>query len=208
MITLVVDNLAIGRGIRRIAEGLTFRVAAGEGLLLTGPNGAGKTTLLRTIAGFLRPLDGSVRLDGLGDEREFGEACHYVGHANGLRGSLTARENLVFWQRFFSGVTDPAMIDAALDAFNLLDLEDIPAGALSAGQKRRLGLARVLAAKRPLWLLDEPNVSLDTASQRLFAAVVDRHLSSGGVALAATHLQLGSSISRELKLGQRQEVAA
>ena len=104
--------------------------------------------------------------------------------------------------------TDPAAIDDALEAFNLLDLEDIPAGSLSAGQKRRLGLSRVLAAKRPLWLLDEPNVSLDTASQKLFAAVVDRHLAAGGLALAATHLQLGSSISRELKLGQRHEVAA
>ena len=85
-------------------RGLSFRVAAGEGLLLTGPNGAGKTTLLRTIAGFLRPLDGGVRLDGLGDERDLGEACHYVGHANGLRGSLTARENLEFWQQFFAGI--------------------------------------------------------------------------------------------------------
>ena len=224
MLALVAQHLTIGRGGRVIGEHLDFRVEAGSGLLLTGPNGAGKTTLLRTIAGFLRPLAGVVRIDGLGADSEPGEAIHAVGHHNGLRAALTVRENLAFWGRFFAdggdtgvrpGGSDPMdgaddldnRVDNALDAFNLFDLEDIPAGALSAGQKRRLGLARLLVSPRPIWLLDEPNVSLDVASRALFAGVVDARIAGGGIVLAATHLPLGSKVSRELHLGQSQPAA-
>lgn len=207
-ITLVVEDLTTARGGRALAEHLSFRVAAGEGILLTGPNGAGKTTLLRTIAGFLKPRDGVIRVEPAPEDKEFAEHCHYVGHLNGLRPSLTVRENLAFWQRFYGGTANADALEDTLDAFDIDHLDDIPAGYLSAGQKRRLGLARLSVAERPIWLLDEPSVSLDTASQALLARAVDRHLAAGGIALAATHVKLGAAISRELKLGAPAAVAA
>ena len=204
-ITLVVENLTTARGGRALAEHLSFQVAAGEGILLTGPNGAGKTTLLRTIAGFLKAREGTIRIEPASDTIEFAEHCHYVGHLNGLRPSLTVRENLSFWQRFYGGAVE---IDDTLEAFDIDHLDDIPAGYLSAGQKRRLGLARLMIADRPIWLLDEPSVSLDIASQALLTTAVDRHLANGGIVLAATHVKLGAAIARELKLGAPAKVAA
>ena len=206
--TLVVEDLTTARGGRPLAEHLSFRVAPGEGMLLTGPNGAGKTTLLRTIAGFLKPREGTIRLKPASETREFAEHCHYVGHLNGLRPSLTVKENLAFWQRFYGGVADIDRLDDTLEAFDIDHLDDIPAGYLSAGQKRRLGLARLTIADRPIWLLDEPSVSLDTASQVLLTTAVDQHLKQGGIVLAATHVKLGAAISRELKLGVPAAVAA
>ncbi len=147
------------RGGRTLFAGLSFAVGGGEALLLLGPNGAGKTTLIRTIAGLLAPAAGAIRLDGGDAERSVGEQCHYVGHLNALKSSLTVEENAAFWCRFLGGRRDG--LDVALEAFGLAHLRDIPAAYLSAGQKRRLGLARVLLAERPVWLLDEPTVSLD-----------------------------------------------
>ena len=196
---LVVDNLTVKRGERRVLSGLSFKLAPGEGLLLTGPNGAGKTTLIRTIAGFLRADAGSVRLEGAEEPDEIGPHCHMIGHQNGVKPGLTVAENLTFWARFLGQGDSP--VEAALQRMNLAEIDDLPAGYLSAGQKRRLGLARLLVAKRPLWLLDEPTVSLDAASTQLLAGIVAEHMAAGGMAIVATHIPLGITAMRELKLG-------
>jgi len=202
---LVADRLGSIRGGRKLFSELSFAVEAGEALLLLGPNGAGKTTLIRTIAGLLGPAAGAIRIDGGDAERSVGEQCHYVGHLNALKSSLTVEENAAFWCRFLGGRRDG--LDAALEAFGLAHLRDIPAAYLSAGQKRRLGLARVLLAERPVWLLDEPTVSLDSAAQMALTRAVEGHLAAGGVVVAATHAPLGLPNSRELHLGGRAEAA-
>ncbi len=202
---LVADRLSSIRGGRKLFSELSFAVEAGEALLLLGPNGAGKTTLIRTIAGLLGPAAGAIRIDGGEAERSVGEQCHYVGHLNALKSGLTVEENAAFWCRFLGGRRDG--LDVALEAFGLAALRDIPAAYLSAGQKRRLGLARVLLAERPVWLLDEPTVSLDSAAQTALARAVAGHLAAGGAVVAATHASLGLPNSRELHLGGRAEAA-
>ena len=196
---LVAQNLATLRGAPSLLAGISFALGAGEGLLLLGANGTGKTTLIRTIAGLMAPSAGSIRIEGGNPERSLGEQCHYVGHRNALKGSLTVAENAAFWCRFLGRRLDG--LDAALAAFGLARLRDIPAGYLSAGQKRRLSLARVLLAYRPIWLLDEPTVSLDHAAQAALTRVVGVHLSAGGLLIAATHVPLGLAKVRELHLG-------
>jgi len=202
---LTAENLSIRRGNRLVIDGLSFAADSGEVLLLTGPNGAGKTTLLRAIAGFLPLESGNTTLHGGDTEREIGEQSHYVGHANGIKSSLTAAENLEFWCAYLGGSATRThrrdRVYGALDRLRLAALEDIPAAYLSAGQKRRLGLGRLLVADRPLWLLDEPTVSLDAASVALLAGIVEEHLSGGGLVLAATHIPLGLGSARELRLG-------
>ncbi len=196
---LVVENLRLERGARAVVADLSFLVASGQALLLTGVNGAGKSTLLRALAGLFSPASGSIRLDGLDPESTVAENCHFIGHQNGLKSSLTATENLAFWSRYL-GNTEPNRVLEALDRMQLASLETIPAAYMSAGQKRRLGLARLLVANRPVWLLDEPTVSLDQASARLFADLVNAHVASGGIAIAATHLPLGLTNASELRL--------
>ena len=196
---LVADRLACNRGGRTLFSGLSFAVEGGEVLLLLGPNGAGKTTLIRMIVGLLRPDEGRIALDGGDAELSLGEQCHCVGHLNGLKSSLTVEENARFWCRYLGG--QPDRIETALAAFGLAHLRDIPSAYLSAGQKRRLGLARVLLADRPIWLLDEPTVSLDVAAQDMLTGVVDAHVARGGLVVAATHAPLGFAKSRELHLG-------
>jgi heme exporter protein A len=200
-VQLIADNLTLMRGARTVIDRLSFRAAAGETLLLTGPNGAGKTTLMRALAGLLRPSAGTIRLDGGAAETEAAEQAHYVGHLNGIKPSLTVAENLAFWGAYLDGGGGPDDVSEALERFNLASLAGIPAGYLSAGQKRRLGLARLLVARRPVWLLDEPTVSLDAASTRLLAEVVDAHVAAGGLVVAATHLPLGLARTQELRLG-------
>jgi len=196
---LIVDKLVVRRGGREVIGGLSFQLGDGEGLLLTGPNGAGKTTLIRAIAGLLRADGGIVRLNGAEEADDVGPHCHLIGHKNGVKASMTVGENLRFWARYLGdGDGD---VDPALSRLGLADIEDLPAGYLSAGQKRRLGLARLLVAKRPLWLLDEPTVSLDAASTEILATVVAGHVAGGGMAIAATHIPLGIAAMRELKLG-------
>jgi heme exporter protein A len=196
---LVADNLTLARGSRRLIEGLSFALDAGEALVLTGPNGVGKTTLLRAIAGFIPPEAGTIRLEGApyGDAA-IGEQAHYVGHANGVKPGLTVRENARFWMQFLGGKRDA--VERALESLHLDDLAEVPAGYLSAGQKRRLGLARLLLAERPLWLLDEPTAALDVASQALLAGLMQRHLDGGGALVAATHGPLGLTGARILEL--------
>lgn len=176
---LAVQDLGVARGGFAVLEGLTFRVEAGTSLILRGPNGIGKTTLLRAIAGLQPPLKGSI------DAPE--DSIAYAAHSDGIKQALTVRENLEFWAAVF-GTGD---ITGALDAFALQPLAQRPAGALSAGQKRRLGLARLLVSARPIWVLDEPTVSLDVDAVAMFAAAIHAHLETGGVALIATHIDLG-----------------
>lgn len=198
---LIAENLSVARGPRLVVRNLSFCAASGEALQITGPNGAGKTTLMRALAGFLSLATGSVRLDGGGADTPLAEQCHYVGHLNGVKAKLTVAENLSFWGRYLTeGRVASQRIDAALDAFALLPLAGIAAGYLSAGQKRRVGLARLLVADRPLWLLDEPTVSLDAESTSVLARLIEQHVTSGGLVMAATHTPLGLGHVRELSL--------
>ncbi len=209
---LIASNVSLERGGRRLQSGLQFRADGGTALLLTGPNGVGKTTLLRAIAGFIRPAGGSFSLSGGSggaDERSVGERCHLVGHQNAVKSGLTVVENARFWAAYLgtSGEATDDAVQAALARFRLDGLIDVPAGYLSAGQKRRLGLARLLLAHRPLWLLDEPTVSLDADSAAILAAVANAHLAGGGLVIAATHLPLGLAPARELALSPVAEAA-
>jgi len=193
---LIVENLKCARGARVVLNAVAFTALAGESVLLSGPNGSGKTTLLRTLAGFIAPRAGRARLEGAAGDLD--ECCHYVGHLNGIKAGFTVEENLGFLAAYLGGT--PEAIDVAADAFDLDALRHVPAGFLSAGQKRRLGLARLVLAHRPVWLLDEPTVSLDTASQQLLADTVRSHVTGGGIVVAASHVPLGVVFSRTLKL--------
>jgi len=197
-------DLTCIRGGRRVFCGVGFSIAAGHALVLTGPNGAGKSSLLRMIAGLIRPAEGSIALEDGDPELSVGEQSHYVGHVDPLKPALTVTENLAFWARFLNGaseVDEAALVERGLEAVGLADLARLPAGYLSAGQRRRLSLARVLAVPRPIWLLDEPNTALDAASQERLHRVMHTHLSGGGLIIAATHGPLGLAEPEELRLG-------
>lgn len=204
---IIAEHLAIVRGARTIIEDLSFVAASGESVLLTGDNGAGKTTLLRALAGFLRIESGSLRVAGGDEEKSLAEQAHVVGHGNAVKTALSVRENVAFWAEY-DGVSDAgSRIESALAGFGLTDLAEFPAAYLSAGQKRRLGLARLLVTDRPIWLLDEPTSSLDAASSALVTKAINVHTATGGIAIAATHLPLGLDRARELKLTRRRVAA-
>lgn len=207
---LIVEDLTQTRGGRRLIDGLSFRVSSGETLVLLGANGTGKTTLMRTIAGFLAPYAGLVRIEDGAADTPLSEQCHFVGHLNGLKSNLTVAENLAFWAEYLTGWSVPGIdgrVVDALEEFAIGGLAHIPAGYLSAGQKRRAALARLLLVKRPLWLLDEPTASLDTASATLVSRAIDAHTAAGGLAIVATHLPLGLANARELRLEPMTETA-
>ncbi|MBC7583778.1 MAG: heme ABC exporter ATP-binding protein CcmA [Tardiphaga sp.] len=186
------------RGGREVFAGLDFDVEAGEALAVVGPNGAGKTSLLRLIAGLLAMEGGTVALTGGDAELTLPEQAHYLGHRDAMKPALTVTENLIFWAEFFGGTPgDPA---EAIAAVGLSHAAALPAGFLSAGQRRRLSIARLLAVHRPIWLLDEPTSALDLASQRVFAGLMTAHLGRGGMIIAATHAPLGID-ARELRIG-------
>ena len=186
------------RGGREVFSGLDFEAISGEALAVTGPNGAGKTSLLRLIAGLLMMADGSIGLEGGEAELTLPEQAHYLGHRDTLKPALSVLENLSFWREFLGG----AAFDAAesLAEVGLDHTGHLPAAYLSAGQRRRLSIARLLAVRRPIWLLDEPTSALDAAGQSLFATLMRDHLSRGGLIVAATHAPLGL-VARELRMG-------
>lgn len=196
---LTADNLACNRGGREVFAGLSFTLPGGEALVVTGRNGAGKSSLLRVIAGLVRAASGRLQLEGGGAEATIGEQAHYVGHQDAVKPSLTVHENLKFWTQYLGA--GGAAIEAALEAVDLAPLTDLPAAYLSAGQRRRLSIARLVAVQRPLWLLDEPTSALDVPSQNRLADLMRRHLAGGGMIVAAAHGPIGLERARELRMG-------
>ncbi len=194
---LSASGLAAVRGGRTIFADRSFAVASGEILALTGPNGSGKTTMLRVVAGLLPPAAGAVTLDGKDD---VAQAAHFLGYLDALKPALTVLENLDFWRRIFRSPGLPPL--DALDRVGLADLADLPAGILSAGQKRRVAIARLLVSHRPVWLLDEPTTALDSEAERMLGALIAEHLKAGGIVLAATHRPLPVAASATLSLGR------
>jgi heme exporter protein A len=198
---LSVSELECVRDGKRVFSNISFQVGAGEALLLLGPNGAGKSSLLRIVAGLLRPTAGRLELAGGEPGWSLAEQAHYLGHGDPLKSSLTAMENLGFWARFLGGHGGRRPPDA-LAAVGLESVGDLPAGYLSAGQRRRLAIARLLAVERRIWLLDEPASALDTAGQNLLSELMCAHLAAGGLIVAATHAALGLDAAGELRLGE------
>ena len=201
-------DLTIDRGGRRVLSGLSFEATQDSALIVTGPNGARKTSLLRALAGFLPIEAGGFALEGGDPERTAGEQAHYLGHADGVKSALTAGENLAFAAAMLGGDPSRAAQLAALSALGLAHAIDFPARLLSAGQRRRVALARLIIASRPLWLLDEPTTALDGAAQAALAAVMQAHLEGGGILVAAVHAPLGLDGARELRLGTTTEAMA
>jgi heme exporter protein A len=201
---LTAESLAARRGDDLIFGNISFYLPEGQALVLTGPNGSGKSTLLRVVAGFLRPEKGSVTFtDSRGrTDRPPSEVSHYLGHRNAMKNELTVAENLDFWRLFLDDGSQapPASIEDAAEAVGLGGVTHLPFGYLSAGQQRRFAFAKLLVARRPIWILDEPTAALDTNADRLFAALIGEHQRKGGIVLAATHQPLGLSNVQELRM--------
>ena len=197
------SRLTCQRGHRLVFTGLDFTVAAGDALVLLGPNGSGKSSLLRMMAGLLRPLAGSMLWDGVAvadDPDHHRGRLHYVGHLDAVKPVLTAQENLAFWAGL-AGVADPqARARQALAAFEVPHIADVPGRYLSAGQKRRVNLVRVLAAEAPLWLLDEPSVALDRTAIACLEQAIARHRAAGGLVVLSTHAEITLTAARSLHL--------
>ena len=203
---LLVDNLACRRAGRRVFEGVSFTLGAGEALVVTGRNGAGKSTLLAALAGLLRPQAGTIRTTGTG-ERTRPESLHLLAHRDALKGALSALENLHFAAALLGGDSGLAP-SAALAAIGLPGAGDLPVAYLSAGQRRRVALARLLVVRRPLWLLDEPTLALDLGAQAMLHGLMRDHLAAGGLIVAATHAPLDIPGARELQFAPSAAEAA
>jgi heme exporter protein A len=198
VLRLRANSLGCVRGSRSIFENINFELCAGKALALTGPNGSGKSTLLRLIAGLLRTTGGQIVLEQGLPEASIAEQAHYLGHLDAFKPALTVKENLIFWARYL-GASD-ALCAPALAAVGLEALDRLPAAYLSAGQRRRLSLARLISVPRPIWLLDEPTSALDAAGQEKLTEMMRGHLVGGGIIIAATHGPLGID-AKELRLG-------
>jgi heme exporter protein A len=193
---LLAEDLGSTRGGRSLFQGLSFAMAAGEALMVVGPNGSGKTTLLRLIAGLLPPTAGRIVL--ADSEEPVSEAVHFVGYQDALKGALTLGENLAFYKSLFGGGGDA--IDDALRRMGIGTLAMLPAEVLSAGQRRRAALARLLVSHRLIWLLDEPANALDADGQTLLARLMQDHRGGGGIVIAATHAHLDLPGARKILL--------
>jgi heme exporter protein A len=205
---LLGSDLACFRGGRQVFSGLSFAVEAGEALVVLGPNGVGKSSLLRLVAGLVARAGGALRLEGGDPELTIAEQAHYLGHQDALKPSLTVEENLSFWSRYLGGgegaqapLAQAPLAQAALAAVGLDGIAQLPAAYLSAGQRRRLSVARLIAVKRPLWLLDEPTSALDASAQAGLAGFMGQHLAGGGLIVAAAHGPIGLVAAKELRLG-------
>lgn len=198
-VRLIADELSVERGGRLVLAGVGLSLEAGEALALTGPNGAGKSTLLRALAGLLPLSGGAIRVQGSDPDAAPGEAMHLVGHADGVKAALTCAENAEFWADFLGG--DSGAVSAALEAVGLAHAAGLPAAVLSAGQRRRLAMARLIVARRDIWLLDEPATALDTDGLARLAGLVEIHRASGGIVVAATHADLGWPDVKRMVLG-------
>jgi len=192
--SLRVEALSLARGGRVLFEGLSFAASAGDYVEVRGPNGAGKTSLLRAIAGFMRPRAGAIMFTGA-EEPALG--LHYVGHQNAVKGAASVAAHLRYWAGLF-GVAGGERF--ALDCLGLARQADLPARVLSQGQARRLALARLVLAPRPIWLLDEPAAALDAAGRDVLIALIASHRAQGGLALAAVHEDLGPAPSVHVEL--------
>lgn len=200
---LVAEGLSAKRGEDLIFQDISFEIPRGEALVVKGPNGSGKSTLLRVLAGLLPAETGKAKLVAAAQPVErLGEACHYLGHRNAMKRELTVDENLVFWKAFFGDFSGGAgiSVDEAVESVGLGGIVHLPFGYLSAGQQRRMAMAKLLVAWRPVWILDEPTAALDASAEAMFAGLVTTHLARGGIAIAATHQPLGLEGVRELRM--------
>ncbi|WP_421590145.1 heme ABC exporter ATP-binding protein CcmA [Shinella sp. M27] len=200
---LVAEGLSARRGEDLIFQDISFEIARGEALVVKGPNGSGKSTLLRVLAGLLPAEKGTMKLLAAAQPVErLSEAAHYLGHRNAMKRELTVEENLAFWKAFLGDFSGGAgvSVDEAAESVGLGGIVHLPFGYLSAGQQRRMAMAKLLVAWRPVWILDEPTAALDAAAEEMFAGLVTAHLSRSGIAIAATHQPLGLEGVKELRM--------
>lgn len=188
--TVNATNICCTRGVRQVLQDVCFNLTSGDCLILRGPNGVGKSTLLRVLAGLSQPAAGTLELDH--------DNVAYSGHLDAVKFQLTVAENLSFW----AGVYGTHMTDKVIEDFGLGTLKDRLAANLSAGQKRRLGLARMTLSGRKIWLMDEPTTSLDAEHTALIASSISAHCATGGIAILSTHLDLDIPTARTLDLAQ------